>query len=157
MLVIEKNDLTLEIEKLTAKYGSTREALLPILQDIQLKHGHISEYSQQEIARMLDIHPVEVYGVVSFYSFLSSEPKGRNVVRLCRTISCDLAGKDAIAKVLENELGIKFGETTQDKKFTLEWANCIGLCDQGPAMLINDECHTKVTPHKIVEILKKYK
>ena len=72
-------------------------------------------------------------------------------------IATAINGKSAIAKVLENELGIKFGETTQDKKFTLEYANCIGLCDQGPALLVNDDCHTKVTPHKVVEILKKYK
>ena len=154
MLVTEKNALTAEIEKLIAVHGSGREALLPILQQVQIRHGHISDFGQQEIARLLDIHPVEVYGVITFYSFLSTEPKGRNIIRLCRTISCDLAGKDAIIRTLEREIGVRFGETTTDKKYTLEFANCMGMCDQGPAMLINDEVFTHLTPQRIADILK---
>jgi [NiFe] hydrogenase diaphorase moiety large subunit len=157
MIEIKKNALSDEIETLVEKYGNTRDALLPILQEMQIKHGHISDFSQQEIARMLDVHPVEVYGVTTFYSFLSSVPKGRFIVRLCRTISCDLAGKENIAKAIETELGIKFGDTTLDKKFSLEYINCMGMCDQGPAMLINDRVFTKLTPHKAVDILKKCK
>ena len=157
MLVLEKNSLTVEIEDLVSKYGNTRTALLPILQDLQIKHGFISDFAQQEVARMLDIHPVEVYGVITFYSFLSTEHKGKYIIRLCQTLSCDMTGKSAIAKVLEGELGIKFGETTSDKKFSLEFANCMGMCDQGPAMLINEVVYTKLTPHRIVEILKKYR
>ncbi len=156
MLVTEKNALTIEIEDLTKRFGNQRESLLPILQEVQLKYGHISDFAQQEIARLLDIHPVEVYGVVTFFAFLSTEPKGRFIVRLCQTISCDLAGKAAIAHTLEKELGIKFGETTPDKKFTLEYCNCIGMCDQGPALLINEQVFTKVTPSKVIEILKKF-
>ncbi len=157
MLVTEKNALTEELEQLVAVHGSGREALLPILQQVQIKHGHISDFAQQEIARLLDIHPVEVFSVISFYAFLSTEPKGRFIVRLCRTISCDLAGKDAIVRTIERELGIAFGETTRDKKFSLEYANCMGMCDQGPAMLINDEVYTKLTPQRVVEILKNCK
>lgn len=157
MLVTEKNSITNNIEKLVEKFGSSREALLPILQDLQINHGCVPDYAQQEIARHLDIHPVEVYGVVTFYSFLSTEPKGKNIIRLCQTISCDLAGKDAIVRTLENELGINFGETTPDKKFTLEFVNCMGMCDQGPAMLINEQVFTGLTPMKVVEVLKKFK
>lgn len=156
MLVTEKNALTIEIEELTKRLGNNRESLLPILQEVQFKYGHISDFAQQEIARLLDIHPVEVYGVVTFFAFLSTEPKGRLIVRLCQTISCDLAGKTAIAHTLEKELGIKFGETTPDKKFTLEYSNCIGMCDQGPAMLINEQVFTKLTPSKVIDILKKF-
>lgn len=157
MLVSEKSALTKEIENFVQKHGTQRTSLLPILQDIQMKYGHISDFAQQEVARMLDIHPVEVYGVVTFYSFLSTQSKGKNMVRLCKTISCDLANKDAIARTLERELGVKFGETTADKKFTLEYINCMGMCDQGPAMLINDDVYTKLTPMKVIEILNNYK
>ena len=157
MLVFEKNSLTAEIEDLIRKYGNDRTSLLPMLQDIQIRYGHISDFAQQEIARILDIHPVEVYGVITFYSFLSIEAKGKYIIRLCQTISCDLAGKASISKVLERELGIKFGDTTTDKKFSLEYVNCMGMCDQGPAMLINEVVYTKLTPHRIVEILKTYK
>lgn len=157
MLVLEKNALTEDIESLCVKYGNTRSALLPILQELQIKHGYISEFAQQEVARLLDIHPVEVYSVVTFYSFLSTESKGKYIVRLCRTISCDLAGTEVIAKTLERELGILFGETTKDRRFTLEYINCMGMCDQGPAILVNDNVHTKLTPQKVVDILKLYK
>ncbi len=157
MLVIEKHGLTAEIEELTLRYGNSRESLLPILQQVQIRYGHISDFAQQEIARLLDIHPVEVYSVITFYSFLSIEPKGRYIVRLCRTISCDMAGKDAVVRAIERELGVKFGETTKDRKFSLEFINCMGMCDQGPAMLINEEVFTRLTPRSAVEILKKCK
>ncbi len=157
MLVLEKNAMTEEIELLVDKYGKDRSSLLPILQDIQRKHKYIPDFAQQEVARLLDIHPVEVFSVVSFYSFLNTQPKGRNIVRLCQTITCDMAGKTAVAKALERELGIKFGETTRDNKFTLEFVNCLGMCDQGPAVLINERVYPKVTPEKAVQILNEVK
>jgi NADH:ubiquinone oxidoreductase subunit E len=153
MLVLEKNSLTNEIEELTNKYGTDRSALLPILQAIQKNHKYISDFAQQEVARVLDIHPVEVYSVVTFYSFLHSAPGGRNIVRLCRTIACDMAGKDVIEDAVTRELGTKFGETTKDKKITLEFTNCLGMCDQGPAMLVNDKVYTELTPEKVINIL----
>lgn len=157
MIEVRDNALTEEIKGLADKFGGGRESLLPVLQEMQMKHGYISEFTQQEIANILDIHPVEVYGVITFYSFLGKQKKGRNVVRLCRTISCDLAGKEPIVRTLERELGISFGQTTRDEKFTLEYINCMGMCDQGPAMIINDQVFTKLTPHKVVDILKNFK
>lgn len=123
MFIEEKNALSEEIEKLVAIHGNDRASLLTILHEIQIKHRHISEFAQQEIARLLDIHPVEVYSVISFYSFLNSHPKGRNIVRICQTVTCEMKGKDKIIKAIERELGIKIGETTKDNKFTVECAN----------------------------------
>lgn len=157
MLVLEKNAITEEIELLVDRYGKDRSSLLPILQDIQRSHKYIPDFAQQEVARLLGIHPVEVYSVVSFYSFLNTQPKGRNIVRLCQTITCDMAGKTAIAKALERELGIKFGETTKDNKFTLEYVNCLGMCDQGPALLVNERVYSKITPESAVKILSEVK
>jgi len=157
MLILEKNAMTEEIEQLVEKYGKNRSSLLPILQDIQRKHKHIPDFAQQEIARLLDIHPVEVFSVISFYAFLNTKPKGRYIVRLCQTITCDMHGKADVAKAIERELGISFGETTKDNKFTLEYANCLGMCDQGPAMIINERVYTKLTPEKAVQILEEIK
>lgn len=157
MLIEEINALSEEIEKLVVIHGNNRASLLTILHEIQIKHRHISEFAQQEIARLLDIHPVEVYSVISFYSFLNSHPKGRNIVRICQTVTCEMKGKDAIIKAIERELGIKIGETTKDNKFTVEYANCLGLCDVGPAMAINDRVFFKLTPEKAVELLSKVK
>ena len=157
MLILEKNAMTEEIEQLVIKYGNNRSSLLPILQDIQRKHKYIPDFAQQEVARLLDIHPVEVYSVITFYAFLNTTPKGKNIVRLCQTISCDMQGKKDVAKAIERELGIKFGETSKDNKFTLEYANCVGMCDQGPAMIVNERVYFKLTPEKAVQILSEIK
>lgn len=153
MLLTGTERIEQDVQALTEKYGRERDALIPILQDIQRRHSHISEHAMQVVADALGIHPVEVHSVMSFYTFLDPKPKGRFVVRLCRTISCDMQGKDSIARQLENDLGIKFGQTTRDGMFTLEWANCIGMCDQGPALLVNDKVYTRVAPHMVSEII----
>ncbi len=155
MFVEEKNALSEEIESYVNKYGNDRSALLMILHEIQNKHRHISEFAQQEVARLLNIHPVEVYSVISFFAFLNSNPKGRNLVRICQTISCDMKGKSALIKAIERELGIKIGETTKDNKFTIEYANCLGLCDVGPAMAINDRVSTNLLRKKLLNFLER--
>ncbi len=157
MLVQEKNALSEEIERLAEQYGTARPALIQILQAVQRKYKYVSDFAQQEIARLLNIHPVEVYSVITFYSFLTCEQKGRNIVRLCRTISCDMAGKEAVENAVKRELGISFGETTKDKKITLEYTNCLGMCDQGPAMLVNDKVYTHIDPESAVNILNEIK
>lgn len=154
MLVTEHERMKDDVKAWAQEYGGDRSALIPILQEVQRKYYSISDYAMQVVADTLDIHPVEVYGVVSFYSFLDFKPKGRYVIRLCRTISCDMQGKDRVARQLENDLGVRFGETTPDGKFSLDWASCIGMCDQGPALLVNDQVFTRVTPEKVHDILE---
>ena len=157
MLASERDQLKSEITELAEKHNYDRSGLLPVLHYVQKKYRYISSYAMQEIAEVFKIHPVEVYGVVSFYSFLSTEKKGKFIIRLCQTVSCDMNGKEAIKRQLENELGIKFGETTPDGMFTLEYTNCLGMCDQAPAMLVNDDIYTRVTPEGILDIVEKYR
>jgi [NiFe] hydrogenase diaphorase moiety large subunit len=156
MLASERDQLKKEIWEFADRFKQDRSGLLPALQHIQSEYRYISPYAMQEVAHAFLIHPVEVHGVVSFYSFLSTVKKGKFIVRLCQTISCDMAGKAALATQLENELGIKFGQTTADGMFTLEYTNCLGMCDQGPAMLVNEEVYTKVTPEAVAEIIDGY-
>ncbi len=155
MLVTEQERLRKELVGLADRFGRSRSALLPILQEVQRRHYHISQFAMQVVADLLDIHPVEVQSVVSFYSFLDETPQGQYVIRLCRTITCEMAGKDHVARQLENDLGVRFGQTTPDGKFSLGWANCLGMCDQGPAMLVNEDVYTSVTPDRIHGILEK--
>ena len=157
MLIYEKNSLEAEIAGLVETYGKEREALLPILEAIQKKYNYISDFAQQEVAKHLQIHPVEVYSVISFYAFLNHDPKGRNIVRLCQTISCTLSGKARVAEAIEKELGIKFGETTRDRRISLEYTSCLGMCDMGPSMLVNDTVYNKLDPQKAVKILSEVK
>ncbi|HNR94625.1 MAG TPA: NAD(P)H-dependent oxidoreductase subunit E [Kiritimatiellia bacterium] len=154
MLTPERDQLAENITKWIDQYGGNRSALLPTLQEIQKRHGRVTEYAMQVVADKLSIHPVEVYGVITFYAFLDTKYKGRFIIRLCRTISCDMAGKSRVARQLENDLGIKFGESTADGRFTLEWANCLGLCDHGPALLVNSQVFTHVTPEKVHDIIE---
>jgi NADH:ubiquinone oxidoreductase subunit E len=154
MLVTEREHLRSDVRAWTEQHGKDRSALLPILQSIQAKYHEISPYAMQEVADRLGLHPVEVYSVVTFFAFLHEKYRGRFVIRLCRTISCDMADKDRIARQLENDLGIAFGETTPDGKFSLEWASCIGMCDQGPALLVNDQVFTRVTTNSVHDIIE---
>jgi len=154
MLVSQQQRLQDEIRTLVAQHGKDRPALMPILQELQRKYASISDFAMQVVADELGIHPAEVYGVVTFYAFLHHEPRGRFQVRLCQTISCDLAGKARVARQLENELGIAFGETTADGRFSLEYASCLGMCDQGPALLVNDRVYTRVTPDQVHHIIE---
>ena len=149
--------LTSGITDIIKAHGTGREFLLPILNDINLKYGHISEHALVEVSKHMNLPIGEIHGVMSFYSYLNHEKLGKYVIRLCKTISCDMANKDLIVKSLERELGIKFGETTADGQFSLEYTNCIGLCDQAPAMLINDNAYGTLNPERIYEIIEAYK
>jgi NADH:ubiquinone oxidoreductase subunit E len=153
MLTTQQDEIAGAVDRLVERHGSDRGALIPILQDVQKRYHTIGDFAMQTVADRLNIHPVEVYSVVTFYAFLSDKQHGRFVIRLCRTASCDMKAKDAVARQLKNDLGIEFGETTPDGRFTLEWANCIGMCDQGPAILVNDQVFTHVTPEKVHDIL----
>ncbi len=154
MNIIDREKINTELAELKSEFGSDRSALMPILQTMQDKYGYLSDMIMQQTAFALDIHPAEVEGVASFYSFYNTrEKQGEFCIKLCRTISCDMEGKSRVARQLENELGIKFGETSRDRKFSLEYTNCLGMCDQGPAMLINDRLFAKVTPEKVHQII----
>lgn len=154
MLMTERDRLVHEIRSLAESLGRGRNALMPMLQEVARRYNRIDDFAMQVIAHELGIHPVEVHSVVSFYAFLGDKPQGRFVIRLCRTISCDMQGKNRVARQLENDLGITFGETTPDGKFTLDWANCMGLCDQGPALLVNDRLYTKVSAERVHDLLE---
>jgi [NiFe] hydrogenase diaphorase moiety large subunit len=134
-----------------------RASLIPILRAVKEKYRGIDSDAMQMIADILGIHPVEVYAVATFYSFVQPQTEGQLVFRLCRTLSCELNGKEEVAAQLKQELGIDFGETTADQRFTLQWANCMGMCDQGPAMLVNETVYTRLTPEKVHDIVESYK
>jgi NADH:ubiquinone oxidoreductase subunit E len=153
MLVTQQEQLRADVTALVDKLGPGRSSLIPILQDVKRRLHGIDGDAMQIVADLLDIHPVEVYSVASFYAFLHGAPEGQFVIRLCGTLSCDFAGKDAVADALKSALGVGFNETTDDGVFTLEWASCVGMCDQGPALLVNDQVHTRVTPEAAREIV----
>lgn len=144
------------IHELVEKHGKTRNALMPVLQGVVAREKYLSEEAMIAVATELDLSAADVYGTASFYTFLDTKPRGKNIVRVCKTISCHMQGKDAIIRAIEDHLMIKTGETSHDKKFTLLTANCLGWCHKGPVMLINDEVFPSVSPEKAIEIIEEF-
>ena len=144
------------IKDLVKKHGKTRNSLMPVLQGVVQEERMLSEEAMLKIAESLDLSSAEVYGTASFYTFLDTIPRGKNIIRVCKTITCHMKGKDEIIHALEEQLNIKVGETTSDKKFTLLSANCLGWCHKGPVMLINDDVYPEVTVEKAMEIVQDY-
>jgi len=145
------------IQEKVERYGRNRNALIPILHGIVAEKNYIDNNDMVSVAKALDISAADVYGTASFYSFFENEEKGKFVIRVCKSITCEMKGKNKVLKALEDELRIKLGETTHDKKFSLLQTNCIGLCDVGPSMLINNEPYTHLTPEKVHEIISDYR
>jgi NADH:ubiquinone oxidoreductase subunit E len=141
-------------EKNPAK--KTRTGLLPRLKEAAGGNVHLSKTVMTEIAGQEGLPLNEVYAVSSFYAFLPLKPAGKNIIRVCEALPCDLQEASAVVGYLKEWLGIKPGETTADGKFSLETAGCIGACDEAPAMMINDQLYGKLTKEKIAAILKTY-
>ena len=144
------------IKDLADKHGRSRSSLLPIMQGVVEKENFLSERSMAEIAREIDLPAADVYGTASFYSFLETKQTGKYIIRVCKTITCAMKGKNQVLFAIQEMLKIKLGETTPDRRFTLLETNCLGWCHKAPAMLINDEVFTELTPEKVREILSDY-
>jgi NADH-quinone oxidoreductase subunit E len=134
-----------------------RESLLEMLEAEQRKSAYLSKEFMAQVAKSLTIPISEVYGVATFYSFLSTKPLGRNVIKICKSVPCYLKNCQLIIESLEKELGISPGETTPDGRFSFELVNCIGACDKAPAMLVNNDLHGNLTHRTIAQILKSYR
>ncbi len=145
------------VQNATSLTTRERAQLLETLKEAQKKSGYVSREFMGETARSLGIPISEVYGVTTFYSFLSTRPLGRYTIRICKSIPCYLKNSPTIIQGVANEIGITPGQTTPDGKFSFELTNCIGACDMAPAMLINDQVYGHLTPVKIAEILSTYK
>jgi len=130
--------------------------LLLLLEEAHDKLGYLSPEVMAELAGSLGVSVSEVYGVATFYSFLSTQPLGRHVIRVCQSLPCFLKNSEIIIKSVEQEIGIGPGDTTPDGKFSFQLTNCIGACDRAPAMMINNEVHVDLTPQRIARILKAY-
>ncbi len=145
-----------EIKEIVNNYDAKRENLLSILGEIQNRKNSISKEAQQIVAELLRINPVEVYSTVNFYFFYNDKPKGEIEIRLCKNVSCKLAGADDIRKAIERKLAVKPGESTEDGKFSFEEINCFGNCDNAPSVMINRELYSHVTPEKIENLINKF-
>jgi NADH-quinone oxidoreductase E subunit len=146
-----------KIGKGTKPRSQAKRDLLVLLERAQSRSGYLSQETVAELAAALGLSISEVYGVATFYSFLSIKPRGRNVIRICKSLPCYLKNAQTIIDGVWREIGIQPGETSADGRFSFELTNCIGACDKAPAMMVNDDVHGDLTPKKISKILQAYK
>ncbi len=142
-----------QILSLIQKYPQKRSALIPSLHLAQKEIGYIPPDTVQEIAGIFGLSPNEVYEVVSFYTMFYKKPVGRYVIQVCTNISCLLCNAEQIVDHLIRRLGIKLGETSADKKYTLLEVECLGSCGTSPVVQINEDYYEDLTPEKLDQIL----
>ncbi len=147
----------IELENELEIYGNRDEALIPCLHIAQEKCGCITEEVILFLAEKLKLPPVEVYSVVTFYSMFTLKKQGKYIIRVCDSLPCYLKGSKKILETLNEELGIGEGQTTRDKRFTIEAVSCLGLCDKAPAMMVNEKVYGNLGPAKVKKIISQLK
>ncbi|MBW2083417.1 MAG: NADH-quinone oxidoreductase subunit NuoE [Deltaproteobacteria bacterium] len=159
-LTMKNPDLTSEImeevDRIIDENKGKPGCLIPVLEDCQRAAGYLPVELQEYISDRLDIPASTIYGVVTFYSFFSMVPKGRHVIKVCLGTACYVRGTKAIIKRLEDEFGLEVGQTSEDRRFSLEAVRCLGACGLAPAMVIDDDTHGGVNPNRLGELLDKY-
>lgn len=145
-----------ELRAVFEKYKNVPGNLMPVLQEAQAIYGYLPYEVQQMIADALDMSISEVYGVATFYSQFSLTPKGENQISVCLGTACYVKGSDKVLERIEEKLGIKTGECTPDRKFSIDSCRCVGACGLAPVIMIGDEVYGKLTPDETEKILDRY-
>lgn len=149
----EINEINHEIGQYPVKSAACIEAL----KVVQKHRGWVPDDAVKDIAGHLEMSPEEVDSVATFYNLIFRQPIGRNVILLCDSVSCWLLGYEKLLDHFKSKLGIGFGETSKDGRFTLLPMPCLGTCDHAPALMINNDLHRDLTPEKLDSILENYK
>jgi NADH:ubiquinone oxidoreductase subunit E len=153
---VDEEALYPQLDTIIESHQDKPGALIPILQASQNLFGYLPEKALKTIARKLHKPYSEVAGVVGFYSYFSTTPKGKHTIRVCMGTACYVRGGQDVLKALMDALKISVCETTDDRKFTLEIGRCFGACGLAPVVMVDDETFQSVKPSKINEILEKY-
>ena len=146
-----------EIKEKVAQYPRAKSAILPALTVAYRQLGYVDAAVYKEISRVIEIPAVEVAEAATFYTMFPKEPRGKFLIQVCHNISCALLGADSLIKYLEEKLGIKKGETTEDNLFTLISVECLGSCATAPMMQINHDFYENLTPARVDTILEELK
>jgi NADH:ubiquinone oxidoreductase subunit E len=141
-----------QIDRIITSYRGQKWALIPLTQEIQEKVGYIPPEAIPRIAGALGLFPSQIQGVISFYAQLYTEPRGRNIVRVCRGTACHVRGGKSILKLVKQYLVIEEGQTTDDMEYSLETVACIGVCALAPNMMINKDTYVSMNPKKVARL-----
>ena len=159
----KERDISVLVHEAIRKHGATRDALLPILSEINHALGYIPAEAFQEVRRQLNmetentfVSASQLFGLASFYAMLSTQPRGRHVIKFCENAPCHVVGGKAVWDALRDRLELQNGETTPDNNWTLVTTSCLGLCSVGPVVLIDEDLYGNVRPDRVDEILERY-
>ena len=130
--------------------------LIPVLQKVQDHYGYIPPEAVEPIARSLKVFPSKIQGVITFYAQFYTEPRGRNIVTVCRGTACHVRGGRGVLRVVQKALNLKDGETSPDYQFTLETVACLGACALAPVMVVNGKVYGRMNPKRIENVLAMY-
>ncbi|MCL4303571.1 MAG: NADH-quinone oxidoreductase subunit NuoE [Anaerolineae bacterium] len=146
-----------KIEAQIQQYAQKRAACIEALKIVQAQRGWVSNESLRDIAEFLEMTPDELDSVATFYNLIFRQPVGRHVIHVCDSVTCWIMGYEQLSQRLTEQLGIEWGETTTDDRFTLLPIVCLGTCDHAPAMMVDNDLHQDIDPEKLDEILAKYR
>ncbi|HEO70165.1 MAG TPA: NADH-quinone oxidoreductase subunit NuoE [Candidatus Hydrogenedentes bacterium] len=153
---VSEDELLARLDEVIADYRDKPGALIPVLQIAQGLFGYLPESALKRISLGLGKSYSEVAGVVSFYSFFSTQPQGKHLIRVCLGTACYVRGGKQVLDALKDKLGIDVGETTPDRLFSLDVARCFGACGLAPAVMIDDDVYQRVKPAKVQAMLERY-
>jgi len=146
-----------KVDKIIDKYQRDDSRLVMILQDVQEEYNFVPTAALEQVAERLQIPLSRVYNIVTFYSSFSLEERGKHLVILCNGTTCHLRGFDNLRDEIDRQLGIRAGQTTKDKMFTLEVVACLGACALAPVMAIDEKCYGNMTPEKVRTVFESYR
>lgn len=150
-------ELADQLRPILTRYRRGRAPLIPILQEVQDRFGHLPREAMLEIAKFMDIAASAIYGVATFYNQFRFTPIGRHPIKVCMGTACHMKGGRLVLEALERELEVKVGDTTPDEEFSLDRVACIGCCVLAPVTVISEDIYPKMTPFKVEEVLTGFK
>lgn len=151
-----ENKILEAVNKAIETHGTSRDNLIPIFLQVNQELGYLPEEALHEISQRLKLPLSHTLGVASFYSMLSTKPRGRHLVQFCESAPCHVVGGHEVWQKLQAELNLASDGTSPDGKWTLITTSCLGICDQGPVIIIDEDVHGNVDPRNIAEILARY-
>ena len=156
----ESGEIDIRFEKvkdITKKYKDMKGALIPVLHEVQKSFGYLPERALQVVSEELNISMSEIYGVSTFYSQFTLEPKGEHIIKVCLGTACYVKGAQDILERFSSVLEVEVGKTTSDGKFTLEAARCLGACGLAPVLMVDDKVYGRLIPDDVIRIIEEYK
>ncbi len=149
-------DQRARIDAIIAEHVRRPGSTMLILNEIQAQIGHVSKPMQNYIAEQLHVPLKDIFGVITFYSFFTMKPRGKHRIAFCLGTACYVGGAEMLIEKSQQLLGVKLGETTPDRKFTLEPCRCLGACSQAPVVMVDDNVHGRNAPDKMAQVFRKY-